>query len=182
MENFTNPLDNIKVASPCSADWNEMNGDARKRFCSDCKLNVYNLSEMTKQDAENLLMKSEGRLCVRFYQRADGTVITQDCPVGWQAVKKRISKVSAAVASLVISLFASLGINFAYSKFTESTYQRTMGTVAYPTSTPTPKATPKATPEPRITMGEIAEPPAPKNTPKPKDENLVMGKVAVSRN
>ena len=180
MNKFNNPLNNIKVASPCSADWNEMLGDARKRFCGECKLNVYNLSEMSKQDAEELLLKSEGRLCVRFYQRNDGTVITKDCPVGWKAFKQRVSKVSAAVISLVIGLFTSLGFTFAYNKMTESNYERTMGTVAYPTPKRTP--TPKTTPSPRVVMGDIADPPpTPKNTPKQNDEKILMGKPAMTR-
>ena len=73
---YDSPLKNLKVASPCSADWDRMAGDDRKRFCGDCKLHVYNLSGMTKYDAENLLRLSEGRLCVRYFQRADGTVLT----------------------------------------------------------------------------------------------------------
>jgi hypothetical protein len=64
------PLNNIKIASPCSADWNAMSGDDKKRFCGECKLNVYNLSGMTKDEAENLIIETEGRLCVRFYSRA----------------------------------------------------------------------------------------------------------------
>ena len=48
MNKFTNPLDNIKIASPCSADWDAMIGNERSRHCGDCKLNVYNLSGMTK--------------------------------------------------------------------------------------------------------------------------------------
>ena len=179
MNKFNNPLDNVKVASPCSADWNEMIGDARKRFCGECKLNVYNLSEMSKVDAEQLLIQSEGRVCVRFYQRADGTVLTQDCPVGWQAVKNRVSKVSAAVASLVIGLFGSLGFTFAYNRMTESNYERTIGAVAYPT--PKRKPTPKTTPPPEVTMGAIAMP-TPKNTPKPnKNDDVKMGEIAISR-
>jgi hypothetical protein len=177
---FNNPLNSIKVASPCSADWNEMIGDARKRFCGECKLNVYNLSEMSKQDAEQLLLKSEGRLCVRFYQRNDGTVITQDCPVGWKAFQQRVSKVSAAVVSLVIGLFTSLGFTLAYNKITESNYERTMGAVAYPT--PKRTATPKTTPSPRVIMGDIAEPmPTPKTTPSPKDGKILMGKPSLPR-
>ncbi len=62
MNKFTSPLDNIKVASPCSQDWNAMFGTDRKRFCGDCKLNVYNLSGMTKKEAERLLADSEGRV------------------------------------------------------------------------------------------------------------------------
>ena len=116
MSKFTNPLYNIKIASPCSADWNEMMGDERKRYCGDCKLNVYNLSEMTKAQAEDLIIKSEGNLCVRFYRRADGTILTQDCPVGWQAVKRRISKTAAAFASLIFGLLSGFGLNTFFSE------------------------------------------------------------------
>ena len=111
MSKFTNPLNDIKIASPCSQDWNEMIGTERKRFCGECKLNVYNLSGMSRGEAENLLMRSEGRLCVRFYRRADGSVLTEDCPVGWQAIKRRVSRVSTAVASLIFGLVSGLGIN-----------------------------------------------------------------------
>lgn len=108
MNKFTNLLDNVKIASPCSQDWNEMLGTDRKRFCGDCKLNVYNLSGMTTEAAESLLINSEGRLCVRFYRRADGSILTKDCPVGWARVKRRVSK-TAAFASLGFGLLTSLG-------------------------------------------------------------------------
>jgi hypothetical protein len=111
MSKFTNPLENIKIASPCKADWNGMIGDERKRFCGECQLNVYNLSGMSKTEAENLLIQSEGRLCVRFYKRSDGTILTTDCPVGWQAIKQRVSKTAAAFASLVFGVLSGLGVN-----------------------------------------------------------------------
>lgn len=105
---FTNPLDRIRVASPCKAGWDQMYGDERRRFCSECKMNVYNLSEMTRDEAENFLMRSEGRLCVRFYRRRDGTVLTQDCPVGWKAVKSRMSRTAVAFSSLVATFLAGI--------------------------------------------------------------------------
>lgn len=108
----TSPLNNIKIASPCSANWDEMLGDNRKRFCGECKLNVYNLSGMSQIEAENLLINSEGRVCVRFYKRADGTVLTQDCPVGWAKIKRNLSRAATAVFSLIIGLFGGL---FAYN-------------------------------------------------------------------
>jgi hypothetical protein len=108
MRNFTNPLDNVRIASPCSADWNEMYGNDRQRFCGDCKLNVYNLSDMTRQEAENLLINSEGRLCVRFFRRADGTVLAKNCPVGWKAVKQRVSRVATAAFSMIAGIFTGV--------------------------------------------------------------------------
>lgn len=110
MKKFTNPLDNIHVAAPCKADWNEMFGDERRRFCAECKLNVYNLSGMTRAEAEKLLINSEGRVCVRFYRRADGSVITQNCPVGWKAFKQRVSKAATAFASIVFGIAGGLGL------------------------------------------------------------------------
>ena len=76
-------LENVRVASPCQTSWEKMQGDDRVRHCQECKLNVYSLSEMTRKDAERLIAKSEGRLCVRFYRRADGTILTRDCPKGY---------------------------------------------------------------------------------------------------
>jgi hypothetical protein len=108
MKRFTNPLDNIRIASPCPASWDEMRGDERKRFCSQCSLNVYNLSGMTRDEAENLLLMSEGGVCVRFYRRADGTVLTEDCPVGWRAVRRRVSRAATAFVSLCAGIFAGI--------------------------------------------------------------------------
>lgn len=117
MNKFTNPLNDIKIASPCSADWNEMIGSERRRFCGECKLNVYNLSGMTRVEAENLLIKSEGRLCVRFFKRADGSVLTKECPVGWQMVKHRVSKTATAFVSLIFGLFSGVGLNAFLSQY-----------------------------------------------------------------
>ena len=105
MKNYANPLDNVKIASPCSANWNEMFGDERKRFCAECKLNVYNLSDMTQSEAENFLINSEGRVCIKFYRRADGTVLTKDCPVGWARVKRKISRTATAAFALIAGFF-----------------------------------------------------------------------------
>lgn len=160
---FTNPLDSIKVASPCAADWEAMVGNNRQRHCGDCQLDVYNLSGMTKNEAENLIINAEGRLCARFYRRADGTVITKDCPVGWAAVKKRLSKFWTATASVVIAAVGSIGITAFVNQTDETT---TMGTIAIentriPQKDHQPKieeisVQPKENLE--MTMGEIAMP------------------------
>src|SRR3954465_5748427 len=75
-------LDRVFIASPCHASWEAMTGDERARFCQSCEKTVYNLSAMTSKDAEALLAEHGEKACVRFYRRADGTVMTSDCPVG----------------------------------------------------------------------------------------------------
>lgn len=111
MTQLTSPLKNLKVAAPCSANWDEMfafEGE-RIRFCSKCNLNVYNLSAMQKAEAEALILQAEGRLCVRFYRRADGSVLTQNCPVGLQALKARLSRRLQFVFGMMLGLLANLG-------------------------------------------------------------------------
>ena len=95
-------IDNLKIASPCTADWDSMAGDDRVRFCGQCKKHVYNLSAMTRREAEALLVKTQGQMCARFYARADGTALTEDCPVGLRARATRLRRrVSWAVSGLL---------------------------------------------------------------------------------
>ena len=75
-------LNNLRIASPCPASWHAMRGDDRVRFCDSCSKSVYNLSDLTAAEATALIRESEGGLCLRLYRRADGTVLTADCPVG----------------------------------------------------------------------------------------------------
>ncbi len=145
-------LDNLAVASPCGANWDEMVGDERVRFCLSCEKNVYNVSAMASEEAERLLAQSAnagGEICVRFYKRADGTIMTQDCPVGEK--KKRRKKVALAVAGAGAMAFAAAA---AFAQ--RQTCTTTMGAIAAPTADP---VTP---PEPSdSTMGDRAEPTPP---------------------
>lgn len=132
MARFNNPLADVQVAAPCKADWNQMMGDERVRFCSECSLNVYNLSRMTRSEAEALIARSEGRLCVKFYRRYDGSIITRDCPIGLRAIRRRVSYVAKAICSMVFGLLAGLGVHEAFSSIVPFGPQRTMGVMARP--------------------------------------------------
>lgn len=110
MAQFTDPLSHVRISAPCRADWERMRGNERVRFCDGCSMNVYNLSNMTKKDAESLILSTEGRLCVRYYHRADGTILTGNCPVGLRALKRRVSGFSRAVVSSVLSFIAGVAV------------------------------------------------------------------------
>jgi hypothetical protein len=100
-------LDLIQIASPCHVSWDEMAGDERQRHCSQCNLNVYNLSEMSREEAEAFLAEREGRACVGLYRRADGTVITRDCPKGLAAVRAKLVRIGLATAGLFLAIAAT---------------------------------------------------------------------------
>ncbi len=108
MRKCDSPLDHVTVAAPCNVGWDNMVGNERVRFCGQCSLNVYNLSAMSKSDAERLVSQAEGRLCVRYYRRADGTILTKNCPVGLRALKRRLSRIASASISATLSFFAGI--------------------------------------------------------------------------
>ena len=85
------------------------------RFCTQCELNVYNLSGMRRAEAERLVARAEGRLCVRFFRRADGTIITKDCPVGLRALKRRVTRGARAAAAAVLTFVAGLATFFGFN-------------------------------------------------------------------
>ena len=83
-----------------------MEGDERVRFCGECRKNVYNLSAMSRAEAEALVSETEGRICVRFYQRRDGTVLTDNCPVGLRKARRWLSMQLAAISAVFAGLLA----------------------------------------------------------------------------
>lgn len=65
-------LDKIEVKSLCSESWDEMTGNEKVRFCSHCAKDVSNISEITRKEAFKLVRKSDGNLCIRYYQKPSG--------------------------------------------------------------------------------------------------------------
>jgi hypothetical protein len=153
-----------------------MYGDDQKRFCKECKLNVYNLSGMTREDAEKLVTNAEGQLCIRFYRRPDGTIITQDCPVGWAKIKQRTRVYATAALSMLMALLTGL---FFVSMFRKTS--TTMGTmIAMPGRTRSPTPTPTMG---DYTMGNVAIPTMGAVAPRPQkntnSQSFEMGKARV---
>jgi len=102
-------LEELRIAAPCTARWDAMTGDERVRHCGQCDKNVYDLSQMTRAEAEQLIVATEGQACVRLWRRADGTVITSDCPVGVRRRRRRRG-LFAAVGGTVAAVAAFIGI------------------------------------------------------------------------
>lgn len=99
------PLDDVRIASPCSARWDDMVGDERVRHCAACDKDVFHISGMTRAEAVALVTKRAG-LCIRMFKRADGTVMTSDCPVGVR--KKRVRRLAVLGAGIGAALGGGL--------------------------------------------------------------------------
>ncbi|HEX7723940.1 MAG TPA: hypothetical protein VF397_17385 [Pyrinomonadaceae bacterium] len=131
MARFKHPLNHVEVAAPCKADWDQMIGSEQMRFCGQCNLNVYNLSGMTKDEAESLIARNEGRFCVRFYRRTDGSIITRDCPVGLRAIRDRVSYWTRAIGAAALTFLATVGF-YRLSEIRPFAPQATMGVMRSP--------------------------------------------------
>jgi hypothetical protein len=150
MAKRTDPLDHVDVAAPCPADWDAMIGNNQVRFCGQCELNVYNLSGMSRDEAENLISGTEGRLCIRFYRRKDGTILTANCPVGLGAIRRRLTRRAKATVSAILGFLAGVS---SYAGVRGLSADVALNEEAPPAMTWTcPKNEPV---EPDITMGKM---------------------------
>lgn len=93
-------LESLRIASPCQASWAEMKGDDRVRFCGSCQKHVYDMRHLSRVEAEELVRSRES-VCIRMTRRADGTVITSDCPVGARDKSRRQRVAGAAFGTLL---------------------------------------------------------------------------------
>jgi hypothetical protein len=108
MSKTKNPK-NSKKATPCKALWEEMVGNQCIRFCHTCKLNVYQLKSLEKEEALDLMETVEGHASEPFYTRSDGTLLTQDCPLKSISSTKKRPFGSVAIFSLLLALLAIWG-------------------------------------------------------------------------
>lgn len=102
-------LDNMVLAFPCPVQWQTMSGDERVRFCSQCSQKVYNISDMSKKEAEALLKKGveDNSVCIRFFVRADGTIKTENCPRILKSVRKKVELLRRALSVGITFLIGS---------------------------------------------------------------------------
>ncbi len=146
-------VDNLRIATPCDAAWADMTGDEQSRFCGHCEKNVYDLTTMEPDDIVSLIEATEGKFCGRLYKRTDGTVMTEDCPVGLARVLKKAKRrtyQAAAFALTLIGSAASLALYGTIDCVQVKPVQAWIDTIE--TNTP---------PEPPAVLGKIAMPPEP---------------------
>jgi hypothetical protein len=67
----------LRIAEPCTEDWRSMSGDERSRWCARCELSVTNLTELRQPEAEALVARRDGRLCLRAVCDATGEIVTR---------------------------------------------------------------------------------------------------------
>ncbi len=98
-------LNAVFVESPCAIPWDAMRGNDRSRFFSHCRQNVFNLSAMTRMEAEDLIRSKNEALCVRYFRRSDGTIATKECAGRW---RRKLALAMGLPLTAVVAMFGWL--------------------------------------------------------------------------
>lgn len=62
------------IREGCTADWDRMRGNDKRRFCEHCQRFVHNISAMSQAERGVLARPENMRECVFYSRRADGEV------------------------------------------------------------------------------------------------------------
>ncbi|MEP6636434.1 MAG: ankyrin repeat domain-containing protein [Acidobacteriota bacterium] len=111
-----NFLNNLTIPVPCAADWNSMIGNDQVRFCEHCSLEVHNLSLLTRNQAQRLVARSNGRLCVRYHHDSTGKPITLPVRQKLYRINRRVSQIAAGAFTATLSLSSAMAQNSASSQ------------------------------------------------------------------
>ena len=101
-------LAQVRVASPCTAEWDAMKGNDVVRFCEHCAKHVHNLSAMTPRRAQRLIEDSGANLCVRYYPRPDGAPKVTHQRL--YPLQRHASRWAAGAFTAVLSVTANLPV------------------------------------------------------------------------
>ncbi len=127
------------VVNPCQYGWDSMQGNDTIRYCDLCKLNVYNLSQMTKEEATHTVQQIGESLCVQIRRRPDGSIYTDNCPYKLRRLRNWLRTYAPYLLIVFASIFnqavadaqglagAAVGGRFGQSNEVIDEYSNTVG-------------------------------------------------------
>jgi hypothetical protein len=127
---------------------------------------------MRRDEAEALVQSVEGRMCVRFYRRADGTLLTDDCPVGLQAVRRQFKIAVGVATATIVLMFGTVLTALGFTRVGDPNGRRLRDIEPFRTIVERFNPT---TPPAQVMMGEMAcpipaaPPPQPAQPPEPEE-------------
>lgn len=101
-------LKNLTIPEPCSADWNSMTGNEQVRFCEHCELSVHYLSRLTRNQAQRLVARSNGRLCIRYDQDSSGRPVLAPVRQKLHLISRRASRIAAGAFTATLSVSSAI--------------------------------------------------------------------------
>ena len=109
----------LQIGKPCPRQWDDMTGDAKRRFCEHCQLHVHNLSAMSLRERDQFVLASGGGACIAYEFHPDGSLVT---PSRWSWLLLPFRRVQRSVAALLAAFLPF---------FSACATRRTLGKVAH---------------------------------------------------
>jgi len=109
----------FEITSPCTENWDAMFGNDRIRFCSHCQRSVHDLSQLNRKQIRRLILKSKGRLCVRY------SAVNPSPPVTPLKVLHKIGRRTSMIAASAFSATLGLSSAMASSGVPRNEFSRT---------------------------------------------------------
>ena len=126
-------LKNLTIPSPCSANWDSMKGNDQVRFCEHCDLSVHDLSQMTRHQAQRLVSRSNGRLCIQFVSEVSGKPLLAQAGMKLHRISRRVSQIAAGAFTAALSV-NSVVAHSSQSSPNEITGHAALPAISQPTS------------------------------------------------
>src|SRR5262245_35183281 len=99
----------FEITSPCTENWDAMIGNDRIRFCSHCQRSVHDLSQLNGKQIRRLILKSKGRLCVRYSAVNPRPAVTPARVL--HKIGRRTSMLAASAFSASLSISSAAAAN-----------------------------------------------------------------------
>lgn len=64
----------FRIDSPCPRRWAELEGSGPRRYCDSCRLQVHNVSAMSRTERADFHRRLEGPVCIAYEVRPDGAM------------------------------------------------------------------------------------------------------------
>lgn len=95
----SSPMGDLRISfpNPCGESWDAMQPSGCNRFCATCSETIYDLSELTSQEAETLL-REPGKHCVRARVGPDGELVLRPSRSG--SSRKILVAIGASIGLL----------------------------------------------------------------------------------
>lgn len=91
----------LQVTAPCTANWEEMSGNHKKRFCAECDKHVFDFAQMTARQVKAVVEAHQGNLCARLTRLPDGSLLTLETPPVQLSNRRSSPILNTAIAALL---------------------------------------------------------------------------------
>ena len=109
-------INQLTILTPCTLNWDELEGNRRTRFCQECGKNVHDFRNMTEAEVIAVMDNSPNDFCARITRTQDGQVITRPSLMPLRFNIRSLMILVAFVAAMMwymkTLVFDSLGTKF----------------------------------------------------------------------